>query len=635
MKNVVANKLRQIFVLFLSATLCMSSVPVQLAYAGEDGSVATVTEQGADAAQSEGQQSATPSEGRGDQKADQSAVEAQKGNDSTQGDNATTTGADAVAANPDASSTNGMGAAVATVPSAGFIKFVYTDYAELAPGDTQSIVVGFESVDNASSGTLTIKNDLDGSTFEVQSSDTTGSSLLFSVTLNGEGEYEISSMTFTKDDGNSGSISFDDTESASRTFTVTQLAASTGTQSSDADGVELNVYSMDDSGNLVEQESGLDSVSDIAKAEEESSSSRSSGLLTTQSISKGSDGMLVIAIDPGHGGVPGHDDYDSGAVANGAREADMTWKIANYCKSELVKYDRVRVVLTRGQNESVSVRDRVIRAKNNNADVLVSIHINAGGGVGCEVLIPGTQSYNGGVSSKSIELGNDILEQLTRLGMHNRGLVRRYIDYDARYNYPTGEHGDYYGICRYARWYNMPGIIVEHGFIDSSDYNNYLNSDSKLRALGVADAKGIIKAYGLTLPNYPEGTMFRLYNMYTGEHLYTQSIAERNNLIDVGWDFEGVGWTAPKTGEPVYRLYNPYTSDHHYTRSLAEYNSLQRVGWSGEGIKWYSGGSIPIYRQYNPYARTGSHNYTASAYERDSLVRAGWHDEGVGWYAAS
>ena len=44
---------------------------------------------------------------------------------------------------------------------------------------------------------------------------------------------------------------------------------------------------------------------------------------------------------------------------------------------------------------------------------------------------------------------------------------------------------------------------------------------------------------------------------------------------------------------------------------------------------------MPIYRQYNPYARTGSHNYTASAYERDSLVRAGWHDEGVGWYAAS
>ena len=100
--------------------------------------------------------------------------------------------------------------------------------------------------------------------------------------------------------------------------------------------------------------------------------------------------------------------------------------------------------------------------------------------------------------------------------------------------------------------------------------------------------------------------MYRLYNPNTGEHLYTQSIAERNNLIDVGWDFEGVGWTAPKTGEPVYRLYNPYTSDHHYTRSRVEYESLQRAGWSGEGIKWYSGGSIAVYRQYNPFARTGS-----------------------------
>ena len=129
--------------------------------------------------------------------------------------------------------------------------------------------------------------------------------------------------------------------------------------------------------------------------------------------------------------------------------------------------------------------------------------------------------------------------------------------------------------------------------------------------------------------------MYRLYNKYTSEHLYTASSEEMGHLCSVGWTYEGIGWVAPTSGEPVYRLYNPYTSDHHYTRSRVEYESLQRAGWSGEGIKWYSGGSIAVYRQYNPYARTGSHNYTCSSFERDSLVKAGWSNEGVGWDAVA
>ncbi|SER32153.1 glucosaminidase domain-containing protein [Parafannyhessea umbonata] len=127
--------------------------------------------------------------------------------------------------------------------------------------------------------------------------------------------------------------------------------------------------------------------------------------------------------------------------------------------------------------------------------------------------------------------------------------------------------------------------------------------------------------------------MYRLYNKYTSEHLYTASSEEMGHLCSVGWTYEGIGWVAPTSGDPVYRLYNPYTSDHHYTRSLVEYEALQRAGWSGEGVKWYSGGSIAVYRQYNPYARTGSHNYTCSSYEGSSLVAAGWQDEGVGWFA--
>ncbi|MGI6116951.1 MAG: Ada metal-binding domain-containing protein [Bilifractor sp.] len=129
--------------------------------------------------------------------------------------------------------------------------------------------------------------------------------------------------------------------------------------------------------------------------------------------------------------------------------------------------------------------------------------------------------------------------------------------------------------------------------------------------------------------------MYRMYNPNSGEHFYTASVAERNHLYLVGWNYEGIGWNAPKSSKtPVYRLYNPNAGDHHYTTSVTERNQLVACGWNYEGIGWYSDDKheVPLYRQYNPNARTGTHNYTTSAAERDGLVALGWHDENIGWY---
>lgn len=135
-----------------------------------------------------------------------------------------------------------------------------------------------------------------------------------------------------------------------------------------------------------------------------------------------------------------------------------------------------------------------------------------------------------------------------------------------------------------------------------------------------------------------EVPMYRLYNPNSGEHFYTQSLTERENLIRVGWKDEGKGWTAPeKSNTPVYRLYNPVAGDHHYTMSKAERDSLITAGWNSEGIGWYSDDekSVPLYREYNPNAATGTHNYTASKSEHDYLVFVGWVDEEIGWYGLS
>ncbi|MDR2977338.1 MAG: family 25 glycosyl hydrolase [Streptococcaceae bacterium] len=128
------------------------------------------------------------------------------------------------------------------------------------------------------------------------------------------------------------------------------------------------------------------------------------------------------------------------------------------------------------------------------------------------------------------------------------------------------------------------------------------------------------------------GSVFRLYNPNSGEHFYTESAFEANQDVIAGWKYEGIGWTAPDTGNEVYRLYNPNAGDHFYTMIPFERDSLVKAGWNYEGVDFHSGGNTPLYRAYNPNAKTGAHNYTTSPFEQQNLLKAGWRDEGIAWY---
>lgn len=134
-------------------------------------------------------------------------------------------------------------------------------------------------------------------------------------------------------------------------------------------------------------------------------------------------------------------------------------------------------------------------------------------------------------------------------------------------------------------------------------------------------------------------SMYRMYNPNSGEHFYTANAAERDNLKAVGWNYEGVAWTAPKkSSTPVYRVYNKNSGEHHYTTNIGEKNVLLSLGWNDEGIGWYSDDNMgtPLYRLYNPNAKgaqeAGAHHYTTNVVEKNSLYEAGWHTEGYGWY---
>ena len=91
----------------------------------------------------------------------------------------------------------------------------------------------------------------------------------------------------------------------------------------------------------------------------------------------------MIVIDSGHGGS------DSGASGNGMLVKDYTLMISKYMKD---RFDELGIPskLTRTTDETVSPSDRVNRILNaygNSPNVLViSNHLNAGGGSGSEVI---------------------------------------------------------------------------------------------------------------------------------------------------------------------------------------------------------------------------------------------------------
>lgn len=88
----------------------------------------------------------------------------------------------------------------------------------------------------------------------------------------------------------------------------------------------------------------------------------------------------VIVIDPGHGGS------DTGAIAaNGLQEKTVTLAISNYLK-ETLEAKGAKVIMTRTKDVDVyapnasgpdELQARVNVANYNNADLLVSVHINA------------------------------------------------------------------------------------------------------------------------------------------------------------------------------------------------------------------------------------------------------------------
>lgn len=83
------------------------------------------------------------------------------------------------------------------------------------------------------------------------------------------------------------------------------------------------------------------------------------------------DRPVVVALDPGHGGI------DPGAQYGGLSEADLVLTLARELKERLVLSGRYEVIMTRQEDTFLSLENRVSLARAGGADVFISLHADA------------------------------------------------------------------------------------------------------------------------------------------------------------------------------------------------------------------------------------------------------------------
>ena len=203
-----------------------------------------------------------------------------------------------------------------------------------------------------------------------------------------------------------------------------------------------------------------------------------------------------VIIDPGHGGT------DAGATGNNLLEKDYNLLISKYM------YDRFKelgipVAITRDSDTTLSPTDRVNTILNkfgNSSDViLISNHVNSGGGEGAEVIYA--------LRNKDT-LAKNILNNIGATGQETRKYYQRRL--------PSDTSKDYYFIHRNTG--NLEPLIVEYGFIDNTKDVEFLKENYEELAEAVISAVANYIGVPYKAPN---GLITNTYVVQKGDTLYS------------------------------------------------------------------------------------------------------------------
>ena len=250
------------------------------------------------------------------------------------------------------------------------------------------------------------------------------------------------------------------------------------------------------------------------------------------------DGVIV---DAGHGGI------DSGAVGNSLIEKDLNLRASNYMVKRL-KEIGIPTKVTRDSDEYLPKDKRVRRIlglyDNSPSTILISNHINAGGGEGAEVV------YS---LKNDSTLADMILNNIGDAGQIKRKTYQRRL--------PESPNKDYYYILRETG--NTMPLLVEYGFIDNKNDAYKLNNNLEEYVEGVVKAIAEYLGYPYTPPNNSISNDY--YTVVKGDTLYSisrkfnVSIDELRRINNLDSDILSIGQKIYLTDNIDNNDYTKYT----------------------------------------------------------------------------
>ncbi|MBE6973170.1 MAG: N-acetylmuramoyl-L-alanine amidase [Ruminococcaceae bacterium] len=169
----------------------------------------------------------------------------------------------------------------------------------------------------------------------------------------------------------------------------------------------------------------------------------------------------VVTVDPGHGGS------DPGCGEEGALEKDIVLPISLMLR-DMLEEAGITVIMTRQQDEHISLDDRAEIANNAGSDLFVSIHCNSyeGEARGMDVY------YHKSEPAK--ELAQAVLDQAAALGIRTREVQKN--------NYQVLWDTD------------MPAVLVETGFLTNPEECALLQQEEYQEKIAQAAALAVLNA---------------------------------------------------------------------------------------------------------------------------------------------
>ena len=183
------------------------------------------------------------------------------------------------------------------------------------------------------------------------------------------------------------------------------------------------------------------------------------------------DGKLIVVVDAGHGGIDPGAIYPAGSKKPVAVEKELTLDIALKLRENLEDAG-IKVVMTREKDNYPTLKERVAIANNVNADLFVSVHINA---MDNKDEVDGAQVYYHRSSYYGKKLAAAVHKNL--------------VSYTSLSDKKIQDGSSFYVVKNTK----MPAILTECGFITNEKDRNYLKTEKGRQKIADAIADGVLE----------------------------------------------------------------------------------------------------------------------------------------------